>query len=374
VPRRVLVRTLDGLALDLAETPAPNEEHLQEVMKDHPNLLPIDDLGISGPLLVVGRETTLASGSIDLLGVVPSGDVVLIEFKTGPQNPDFRHALAQLIDYGSDLWGSSLEEFDSLVRRYLSGDRCPVPFRGLPGIEALTRSVWTSPDFDWEAFQAQLTYVLAEGDFHYVVAAQRFTPPMLRSLSYLNQVSRVGTYHLVQMLHLQGEAARAYSAQLVSAPSRGRRSATTSATTEAEFLATIRETDQREALEQLFARCRSLRLSFEWGSKGTSIRMATPDRSEPISIGWAFPEGRHWYGLRHLSLGYDTATAQQTPSVLPALQAYAERLAQIPRGVPAKATTLNAWTWEPGHLPEVGERLVSALEQLVVDAAGEESP
>jgi hypothetical protein len=133
VPRRVLVRTLDGLALDLAETPAPNEEHLQEVMKDHPNLLPIDDLGISGPLLVVGRETTLASGSIDLLGVVPSGDVVLIEFKTGPQNPDFRHALAQLIDYGSDLWGSSLEEFDSLVRRYLSGDRCPVPFRGLQG-------------------------------------------------------------------------------------------------------------------------------------------------------------------------------------------------------------------------------------------------
>jgi RecB family endonuclease NucS len=103
VPRKVLV-TQGRSRFDLIEAPAENEHHLQEVMKNSPTLLPVDDLGISGPLLVVGREASVASGSIDLVGVVPSGDVVLVEFKTGPQNPDFRHALAQLIDYGSDLW------------------------------------------------------------------------------------------------------------------------------------------------------------------------------------------------------------------------------------------------------------------------------
>ncbi len=47
---------------------------------------------------------------------------MLIEFKTGPQNPDFRHALAQLIDYGSDLWQLSRADFDrGVVQRYLTG-------------------------------------------------------------------------------------------------------------------------------------------------------------------------------------------------------------------------------------------------------------
>src|SRR6266550_561859 len=95
-------------------------------MKENSKLLPVDDLGITGPFLVVGREASVASGSIDLVGVVPSGDLVLVEFKTGPQNPDFRHALAQLIDYGSDLWGMTFEDFDrGVVQRYLGGPYCP---------------------------------------------------------------------------------------------------------------------------------------------------------------------------------------------------------------------------------------------------------
>lgn len=102
MPRRVLVER-SGEFFDLVEVPAPNEHHLQEVIKTNPQLIPSDDLGLDGDLLVVGRETTLASGAIDLLCLARSGDLVLVEFKTGPQNPDFRHALAQLIDYGSDL-------------------------------------------------------------------------------------------------------------------------------------------------------------------------------------------------------------------------------------------------------------------------------
>jgi len=41
--------------------------------------------------------------------------VGLAEFKTGPQNPDFRHALAQAVDYGADLWGMTPDEFDATV-------------------------------------------------------------------------------------------------------------------------------------------------------------------------------------------------------------------------------------------------------------------
>ena len=40
---------------------------------------------------------------------------MIIEFKTGQQNSDFRRASAQLIDYGSDLWRLTYEEFERTV-------------------------------------------------------------------------------------------------------------------------------------------------------------------------------------------------------------------------------------------------------------------
>jgi len=48
----------------------------QERLKDSPDLLPVEELGLPGPLLVVGRETTLPSGAADLLALAPTGDLV----------------------------------------------------------------------------------------------------------------------------------------------------------------------------------------------------------------------------------------------------------------------------------------------------------
>src|SRR2546423_11562898 len=109
----------------LIETPAENEAQLQNLIKDHPELVPIDELRMTGPMMVVGRETALPSGAIDLVGLARSGELLLIEFKTGPQNTDFRQVIAQLLDYGSDLWQMPFNDFQATVaRRYFGGTRC----------------------------------------------------------------------------------------------------------------------------------------------------------------------------------------------------------------------------------------------------------
>jgi len=99
---------------------------LQEQLKLHPQLLPLDELGLVGPAVVVGRESSLESGKVDLVLLGNGGELALIEFKTGPQNTDFRACLAQLLDYGSDLWGMSLEEFQTRVAEgYFKSPHCP---------------------------------------------------------------------------------------------------------------------------------------------------------------------------------------------------------------------------------------------------------
>src|SRR4051794_5466832 len=252
MPRRVLVQRSDE-RFDLVEVPSPDERALQEVMKAQPQLIPSDDLGLDGDLLVVGRETTLASGKIDLLCLSRTGDVVLIEFKTGPQNPDFRHALAQVIDYGSDLWRLSLEDFDrGVVQRYLHSGYCAPILEGATDLaEAISRTSWALTEDEQVALYEGLARVLDTGDFIFVVAAQRFTKAMEASLEYLNATMRYGRFYLIEMVRLEGQDLIAHAAQVVSAPSKHAavtKGASSGKANEADFLAAIGDDDYRDSM------------------------------------------------------------------------------------------------------------------------------
>src|SRR3970040_2143989 len=119
--RKIVLKT-DSSQSILVETRATDELELQELIKEHPDLLPVEDFEMTGPLLVVGRETSLQSGAVDLAAIARSGELLIVEFKTGPQNTDFRSALAQLLDYGSDIWSMSYEDFEAACGVTISPD------------------------------------------------------------------------------------------------------------------------------------------------------------------------------------------------------------------------------------------------------------
>lgn len=375
MPRRVLMQR-DGETFDLIEVPAPNEHHLQEVLKAQPQLVPADDLGLDGELLVVGRETALASGYIDLLCVSRSGEVVLIEFKTGPQNPDFRHALAQLIDYGSDLWRLTVEEFDrGIVQRYLAGGHVVPSFRSASTLaEAIALTDWALTPDEYEAMVGRLGEALSTGDFHYVVAAQRFTHAMQTSLEYLNATMGAGRFFLVEVVQLQGAELVAHAAQVVAAPAKRNGAAARSSgsqANEAALLGSISDEDARESMRDLIAAITALGLEVKWRDKGASVRFTTVDRRQPLSIGWLLPEGSHWSGARFASFGFDPASLEQTPSVDAIVRRFAERLAGVP-GAKRVNSKLTAFTFEPTVLPTALRPLIGVLEQLVTEVGGAE--
>ena len=168
----MIVSTSDGATSVLTETEADDGAQLQTLMKENPELLPVEEFGLTGPLLVVGEETTLPSGAADLVGLARGGDLVIIEFKTGPQNPDFRRASAQLLDYGSDLWGMSFEEFESSVAtRFFSSGRCrDARVAGSKSLKDAASTVWDDfSEDDWDSCKEQLTQRLTSGAFRFVL-------------------------------------------------------------------------------------------------------------------------------------------------------------------------------------------------------------
>jgi hypothetical protein len=194
---------------------------------------------------------------------------------------------------------------------------------------------------------------------------------MSRSLEYLNTAVQVGHYHLVQMIQFNGQDMTAYAAQSIVSASRTSQTSAKGRIDEASFLAAIDDVAYREALSDIFDSCRALGLTFEWGTTGSSIRLATPDRSEPLSVGWIFSETPSWSGLSHLTLGYDSSSAKYTPSVTAALTSYLEQLSSTPGASAVKTKALKAYTWNPPQVTASKVQIVKALETLVAAASGE---
>lgn len=82
-----------------------SENLLENVLVNNPSLL-MDDL------ILVGRQTPTDSGPLDLLGVDGDGRLVVFELKRGTLSRD---AVAQVIDYTSDLDSMELEDLASHV-------------------------------------------------------------------------------------------------------------------------------------------------------------------------------------------------------------------------------------------------------------------
>ena len=340
-------------------------------MKENPELLPVEEFGLTGPLLVVGEETTLPSGAADLVGLARGGDLVIIEFKTGPQNPDFRRASAQLLDYGSDLWGMSFEEFESSVAtRFFSSGRCrDARVAGSKSLKDAASTVWDDfSEDDWDSCKEQLTQRLTSGAFRFVLAAQRFTDSAGKTLEYLNEVSQGPSFYGVEMVRFTGDGVSAFESRTVASPRTTGPRSERRIVDETRFLEAVEDPKYRGALEEIFETVRGLNLRTEWGSAGCSIRVRTEFRAEPITVAWLFPPGRlGWMGLTDVTLGFDPGTAGVVPEAKPMLERYVAQVAQLRSVEPARPQDLKAYRLSPSAVIENQSKVKEALADLLAE-------
>lgn len=329
-----MVQREDGSNPILTEVRAEDEAQLQEIVKENPDLLPVDEFGMGGPLMVVGRETTLPSGYIDLACLSRGGDLLLVEFKTGPQNSDFRQVVAQLLDYGFDLWQMSYEEFESTVaNRYFSSSHCQdARLRGKASLDEAARAIWSDLSEEETAlFHERLSQQLNNGGFHYVVVAQRFTDIMERTVEYLNAAMSAARFYAVELVRFAADGISAFESRTVLRPEPRTTSPERTVMNEARFLEQVEDDDYRKALQELLEVCRGLGLRLAWGTAGTSIRLQVPGDQKLVSVAWLFPPGvSGWMGLRDLTLGFDRGQITSVPSVASALKEYAARVSELP--------------------------------------------
>ena len=193
----------------------PTEAALHEVLMRHPTLVPASDLGFDR-MVTVGFETSLASGSADLVAARPRGTRCLVEVKK-EGNPDTRRVIAQLLDYAAALWGMALDEFERRVLRPQLGERDPRDLRQFIADELLDDGDEEADDATQRVLDG-LGETLRAGDFALVVAAPVITEGVQRVIEYLN--ARGMSVYGLEVSYFAGEV-EAFVPRIVARPSVG---------------------------------------------------------------------------------------------------------------------------------------------------------
>ena len=375
--RKIVLRQEGNSAANiLEEVQAHDEAQLQEQLKENPDLLPIEEYELVGPLMVVGRETALPSGSVDLICLTRTGELLLVEFKTGPKNPDFRHTLAQLLDYGSHLWEMDYEVFEEAVARsYFASDRCPAGSAvwRKASLEDAAKAFWPEVGDDgMPELKANVAKNLKDGRIRYIAVAQRFTEQMLKTVEYLNAQMVNARFYAVELVRFKGGKVSAFEARTVLKPARV--SASGSGPTDRQrFLEAFKAEDYRDAIRDFLEAAEGLDLKFHWGTQGMSIRIAVPGKPDGLSVGWLYPPGSAgWLGTNDVSLGFDRETAKEkAESILPLLEKYAREISRVTDASKIPTARLEAYRFSPKAFLSARDRLVQALLKLVGELAGE---
>jgi hypothetical protein len=164
------------------------EDYLQAYIKNNPHAIPIDEIKEDLRLLVLAREFPTGSGPIDALGVDQEGNIYVVETKLA-KNPDKRHVLAQVLDYGAALW-RTYENSDDFVERL---ERAVAETFGSTLGDKIRDFFGGEVEEVADLLQA-MRQNLAAGDFRFVVLMDRLEDRLKNLITFVNRNSQFTIY------------------------------------------------------------------------------------------------------------------------------------------------------------------------------------
>jgi len=273
--RKALLKVGEDFVV-LEESRFEAETQFQEALKSNPEVIPVSDLDLA-EVVVVGRETTVPAGAIDLLLVDAQGRVIIVETKLS-SNPELRRqVVAQVLDYGASLWRSAptLKQFEDVVLRYWHSAACQdqrvkdaATLR--EGLDPIFREI-RGEEWDYDLFESALSDNIANGQHVLLVVASGLTDKLSRDLlQYVNLCLDLPLY-AVEIDVFETEGRQLIVPRGVRYGARIERTST-SRTDRATFLSKC-EPVAAEFFARVLDEAREQGMIVYWGSLGFSVRM-----------------------------------------------------------------------------------------------------
>jgi hypothetical protein len=157
-----------------------DEAFLQELLADHPELLPVDEFRPDvGDLLCIGREVSVGeAGSIDNLYLSTGGYPVIVETKLWRNPQARREVLSQILDYVKEIVE---KDYDWLSQQWDQFSKA----RKIDRVGLLDKLSELSEDIDQETYIDRVNRALSRGDILALIVGDGIETKLQALVSHL---------------------------------------------------------------------------------------------------------------------------------------------------------------------------------------------
>jgi hypothetical protein len=198
---KILIRDQQGVRA--LEEGYASEEELQTFLREHPDLMPIEEIELNAAgLLCIGWEVGLASGAEDILYIDQNGLLTVVETKLR-RNPEARReVVGQILEYAAQMSTWTSADVERQAENFFGTSHCPEAYRGLAlkrALEMLLESTGAAPGFAYEDFLKQAQENIERGHFRLIIAIDEPPEPLLKTVEFVNRFSERFEMYLVQL-------------------------------------------------------------------------------------------------------------------------------------------------------------------------------
>lgn len=366
----------DGDPTPLSEAPYRDEDALQRLIADHPEVLAGEQMTPGEPRrwLLIRREMGIADSdksgnrwSVDHLLIDQDARPTLVEVKLKDNSDIHRKVVGQLLEYAAH------------ATAYWTADGIRRRFEVKHGSEEAAREAFArwraaggepeSEDDGYEAFWEDVDTNLRADNVRLLFAADRIPDELAHVVGFLNRNMEHVEVLAVELRQFGGEGAHTLVPRVIGRTERQRTSSGGSKHTMETLLAEFPEGAVREAARQLLERSTVAGATHEFGPSGVSIRGHTSLWKQPVTVAWLFPAGvGGWMKTRDFSFGAAILEAEPPPALREVLVRHVQRFKDDPYTRDARSKGVEASYVAPEdaatHIEALAGRVEAVLREL----------
>jgi hypothetical protein len=287
------------------------EQELQDFLLRFPSLIPLDEAEAAAmPLLPIGWEVTLASGSIDVLYLDASGLLTIAETKL-KRNPQWkREVVGQIIEYAASLCEWTVEDVEAQARRFLNSEQAAPGYKGCSLEEAIRKLQQQTlahgeGELTIAELRARIGDQLRNGRIRLIVAVDEIHEHLRRSITFLNTYSSFSIYLLECTRFADGKDRDLFIPSLFGYARKMRPTKARGQWDEESFLNTLRESSDPVTVQtvmSLYEFAAHAGGTIWWGSGASegSFTLHYMVNGRRVSVFTAFTSGKLWVNFGYM--------------------------------------------------------------------------
>ena len=361
----------------MTEEPFDLEDTLQKLVADHPELLSGEQMDPADPRrwILINREhgipDTAGGGSrwaVDHLLIDQDAVPTLVEVKRSSNSEIRRTIVGQMLDYAAharhtwdvrDIRQAFEESRTGSGQNPDHGLAALLQFDGGPDADEF----WQRVETNLRAARLRLLFV-----------ADVIPDELTRVVEFLNEQMPGIEVLAVEIRQFRGVTGRTLVPRVIgrTAAAPARASTARSRMDLDEFLNQMPSPEAKEATGRLLDVVSKHNVSFEWGSRGVSIRARCPSWRLPLTVAWLYPTAPR-SGWRECTFGcgnWSPDFFESLPSNLRGLlESWADQFSTDSFTIDASSTGAKAWTMSREDAAANIDVLAERLENVLVESA-----